>query len=382
LTLSQSTVTGNSTTGDRSRGGGINTGLDSLTLIESVVSGNSTTGDNSDGGGIQSGALTVTGSTISGNSTAGASADGGGIRAVNLTLLQSTITDNHAHGAVGGGVYFHTSSTISGTILAGNTASGGSADINGIPTINFSLIGTGVTPDAGTSGNNIVTDVPLLGPLADNGGPTQTHALLPGSLALDASNSSLLTDQRGLPVPVDLPGTANSPGGNGSDIGAYEAQAAPSADFNDDGNIDGSDFLAWQRGVGTSGATPAEGDSDHDADVDASDLAAWQLTYGQAIVAPVSAQVEPLATTASASDWVFLDAALAITGLESLQATDEQGSDWVAPALLPEMLIAAGVSSTWLAEAGSSYAEELPRSAADEAETVWLSEELLEHVFS
>ncbi len=69
------------------------------------------------------------------------------------------------------------------------------------------------------------------------------------------------------------------------DIGAYEAQAAPSADFGTDGDVDGADFLAWQRGFGKANAQRSDGnsddDSDDDNDTDASDLAAWQVSFGQ-----------------------------------------------------------------------------------------------------
>jgi hypothetical protein len=63
------------------------------------------------------------------------------------------------------------------------------------------------------AGNNSFTD-PKLGPLADNGGPTLTIALLPGSPAIDAGNTSLApaTDQRGFPRPAGL----------AADIGAFE----------------------------------------------------------------------------------------------------------------------------------------------------------------
>jgi hypothetical protein len=72
----------------------------------------------------------------------------------------------------------------------------------------------------GTAGNPLN---PLLGQLANNGGPTPTCALLPGSPALDAGYSFGVTnDQRGLPRPVDLPYIPNAPGGDGSDIGAFE----------------------------------------------------------------------------------------------------------------------------------------------------------------
>ena len=67
---------------------------------------------------------------------------------------------------------------------------------------------------------------PLLGPLQDNGGPTSTHALLPGSPAIDKGNTNLTTDQRGAPRFFDDPNSANG-GGNNSDIGAFEFQGVP-----------------------------------------------------------------------------------------------------------------------------------------------------------
>jgi hypothetical protein len=68
---------------------------------------------------------------------------------------------------------------------------------------------------------------PTLGPLQDNGGPTLTHALLPGSLAIDKGDTSRTTDQRGALRPFDDPGSTNG-GGDNSDIGAYEFQGVPS----------------------------------------------------------------------------------------------------------------------------------------------------------
>ena len=76
----------------------------------------------------------------------------------------------------------------------------------------------------GTTTHNIYNQDPKLGPLADLGGPTPTHALRFDSPALDAGHSGgLTTDQRGLPRPIDDPNTPNAEGGDGSDIGAYEA---------------------------------------------------------------------------------------------------------------------------------------------------------------
>jgi hypothetical protein len=54
------------------------------------------------------------------------------------------------------------------------------------------------------------------------------------------------------------------------------------ADFDDDGDVDGRDFLIWQRGFGTPDAQPADGDADLDMDVDGDDLIVWQDQYGTA----------------------------------------------------------------------------------------------------
>jgi predicted outer membrane repeat protein len=78
-------------------------------------------------------------------------------------------------------------------------------------------------------------------------------------------------DQRGLPRQA----------GTSIDIGAYEAQITPSADFDTDSDVDGADFLRWQRGFGTSNAMLVDGNSDDDMDTDASDLAAWEVSFGQ-----------------------------------------------------------------------------------------------------
>ena len=77
----------------------------------------------------------------------------------------------------------------------------------------------------GSFNGNPLTANPDLGPLQDNGGPTQTMALLPGSPAIDTGDSSgLSTDQRGDPRPVDFSGLPNAAGGDGADIGAFELQ--------------------------------------------------------------------------------------------------------------------------------------------------------------
>jgi hypothetical protein len=73
----------------------------------------------------------------------------------------------------------------------------------------------------------------------------------------------------------------------------------PSADFDEDDDVDGADFLIWQRGVGTeSGATLSDGNSNAgvDGDVDGDDLAAWQGQFGPLEIAPAAFAVpEPTA---------------------------------------------------------------------------------------
>ncbi|MCA9235081.1 MAG: PEP-CTERM sorting domain-containing protein [Planctomycetales bacterium] len=74
---------------------------------------------------------------------------------------------------------------------------------------------------------------------------------------------------------------------------------ASDADFNDDGIVDGEDFIAWQRGFGTlSGATNELGDADGNGTVDAADLAAWQSSFGGTTAAPL-ASATPEPTTAA-----------------------------------------------------------------------------------
>ena len=89
----------------------------------------------------------------------------------------------------------------------------------------YNLIGSGNANGAfNQTGDQSVESNPGLGHLADNGGPTETHALLAGSPAIDKGKSLRTTDQRGKPRPFDLANVDNAPGGDGSDIGAFEAE--------------------------------------------------------------------------------------------------------------------------------------------------------------
>ena len=203
--------------GGPGRGAGIyNAGQ--MALSSSTVSGNSfTTFDGSTfGAGVyNAGTLTVDNSTLSGNGTSYFS-DGGGIyNAGCLRVLHSTITNNYAEER-GGGI-FGPVLEMRNTILAGNDSSTG-IDLSGtVANSGYNLIGNS-QGGSGFSETDLLDLDPRLAPLQDNGGPTLTHALLPGSPAIDAGENTGAPpyDQRGPGFPRIVNGII--------DIGAYEVQ--------------------------------------------------------------------------------------------------------------------------------------------------------------
>lgn len=207
-TLTRSTITGNSS----ATGGGLDVvGGATLTIIDSTVAGNTAPGVNGEGGGInaETGAvLNVTNSTVSGNS---ATADGGGIHVIGLTMptvnvLSSTITANSA--ANGGGTFPEAGNTVNlkGSILAGNTGTASGPDCgDALNSQGNNLIGNTVGCIVTSQGTDIIGRAPGLAPLADNGGPTQTHALAANSPAIDKGPPDApATDQRGVPRQPDI----------------------------------------------------------------------------------------------------------------------------------------------------------------------------------
>jgi CSLREA domain-containing protein len=219
LTLIDSTVSDNAT-GPLGLGGGIaSDDASTIVLVGSTVSGNSS----GDGGGlfVWKGHLSLTNSTVSGNT---ATSDGGGIGTYQLDsfeLVHATIAGNAApHGA---GIRLY-SRAAKGTMLladsslfAGNT---GSPDIEHLGGADDTVTGSGnligqVGEHVSYPPDTLRCD-PQLAPLADNGGPTRTHALPAGSCAVDAGGVQLRSDydQRGAGHPRWR--------GAAADIGAYE----------------------------------------------------------------------------------------------------------------------------------------------------------------
>jgi CSLREA domain-containing protein len=209
-TVTRSTVTGN----NGAIGGGLDVnGTSTLTVIESTVAGNVAAAN---GGGInaQTGALlNVVNSTISGNR---AGSNGGAVHAEGLNrptvnVLSTTITANSA--ANGGGTLAEAGNTVNlkGSILAGNAAMTSGPDCGGaLNSQGNNLIGDVAGCPVAAQASDVIGKPAALGPLAGNGGPTLTHALLAGSPAVDKGpGAAPATDQRG--VPRKAP-----------DIGAYE----------------------------------------------------------------------------------------------------------------------------------------------------------------
>ncbi len=260
-------------------------------------------------------------STVSSNV---AGDEGGGIMNFDgqLEIRHSTITLNqadHGSGVVSFGdaatktlVY---SSIISGNVINENNPLDPNDDtgfdvqrsrnvaFNSFESLGYNLIGNG---DALLNfDNNDLTEIldPQLGPLANNGGKTQTHELLSGSPAIDsgdpntvlpladATDSDVVVtefDQRGEGFPRIADG--DNDGEARLDIGSFELPPLePDADFDSDNDVDGTDFLIWQRGFGTPDATLADGDSNSDGVVDGEDLNNWMDQYGEQMPAAVTA---------------------------------------------------------------------------------------------
>ncbi|MEL7035670.1 MAG: Ig-like domain-containing protein [Cyanobacteria bacterium J06592_8] len=170
--VTNSTISGNAS-------GGISNRYGTTKVINSTISSNTA----NKGGGIYNaeGTANVTNSTISGNS---ASLSGGGIYNyfAYTNITSSIIAGNANNSDIGSTSY--TNWTSGGNNLIGNS-DGVTAFVNGV---NGDIVGTAATPID-----------PVLGPLQDNGGPTETQAILEGSPAINAGSNpeNLTTDQRG-----------------------------------------------------------------------------------------------------------------------------------------------------------------------------------------
>ena len=159
----------------------------------------------------------------------------------------------------------------------------------GAPDANGNLIGKAISSEGGGG----VID-PLIGPLANNGGPTLTHALLPGSPALDGgalvTGAPLGFDQRGNPFSRMVDGTGD--GVVRIDMGAYESPGVPHfspGDFNRDGRIDPCDYLVSRDTLGAKTEPFAGADGNGDGIVGMGDYDIWRAHFGQGLIFTTSA---------------------------------------------------------------------------------------------
>ncbi|MEO2046738.1 MAG: choice-of-anchor Q domain-containing protein [Pirellulales bacterium] len=355
LSVTQTTVGQNTTSGDDADGGGIYQLGGNLTVRDSTISANIISGNDSQGGGVfsstdLSGTSTtrILNSTLSGNAATGDAAGankglsrGGGIyNAAGLTeILHSTITDNHTpYQGQGGGVasYGNPSTTrteVLSTIISGNSANdAGVADTwtdvdyvvgnfsNSFLSLGYNLVGTGLALNGGgfsESGDQTGVNDPMLGPLTNNGGLTSTHAILDGSAAIDTGDPGFDPNDSTPPLTTDQRGVARVQHGQ-IDVGAVESPFAPgiAEDFNSDGNVNGFDFLLWQRGFGTGpGATKLDGDANLDGFVDDQDLGQWEEVFGTtaATEAVASSAASSTASSAAFSSGLVVSSSPALT---------------------------------------------------------------------
>lgn len=219
LTINNSTISGNTADDE---GGGLYIGNSTSTITNSTISNNVAT--NGSGGGIRGvySQIEIVNSTISGNTAT--NANGGGIDGSNgwsgaatIQLTNSTVIDNTA--VTGGGVH-EGIITSNNSIIAGNTATTANPDVSGTFISNGTNLIGDLTGSTGFNANEELTvslEQVLDTTLADNGGPTQTHALVAGSPAIDAGSNDIAptTDQRLLSR------------SDTADIGAFEYGALP-----------------------------------------------------------------------------------------------------------------------------------------------------------
>ena len=219
LNINRSTLSGNSS--NRSGGGLISFGP--VTISNTTISGNTA---GIDGGGLvdYSGSITptlISNSTISGNT---AKQSGGGILTIHpMNIVNSTIVNNTALNN-GGGITNKSQINIANSIVAGNISQT-DFSLNEIADKDGGVMtsqGHNLVGQNSTRGGFITTTSDILvpgaitaqiGALANNGGTTLTHAVLPGSLAIDAANPATATTTGQ---------TGNAIAGAARDIGAYE----------------------------------------------------------------------------------------------------------------------------------------------------------------
>ncbi len=397
VTIYQSTVDQNKTTGDDADGGGIYQTGGNLVIRDSTLSGNEVSGDASQGGGVFSSTdlsddstARILNSTISGNAATGASpgankslSRGGGIynAAGLLDIQHSTVTDNQVpYLGQGGGVASlgdsaTTRTEVLSSIIAGNSASdAGVADAwtdvdfvsanfsNSFQSLGYNLVGSGLAVNGGAfnaSGDQTNVNDPMLGLLKNNGGSTSTHAILAGSLAINAGNPDFDSNNFDPPMTTDQRAATRIQVGR-IDVGSVESPFAPglAADFDTDNDVDGFDFLLWQRGFGIdSGATKADGDANLDGAVNGLDLTVWKDGFGSVAAAAATSSNTIVAASAPAVTAALVAVSPVATTIDANASVESIATNALASSVqtvsamasTPRQTISAALSSKLLA---------------------------------
>jgi fibronectin-binding autotransporter adhesin len=287
--------------GSTSAGGGIlNEGT--LTLTNCTISNNNATL----GGGINnSGTLSLSDCTVANNHTV---SDGGGfLNTGTLSLSDCTVTNNTGDTSGGGGIKMEGGTlTLSNSIVSGN---GNTVDIDGNFTGDYNLIGS--TDGTFDGPHNIVGGDPMLASLANNGGPTQTVALIPGSPAAAAGDPTHggTLDQRGIlrpaipdigafeleritPSSASIPNTTTTMTIAGSAFSPDASNDTITFDNGVTGNVTAATSTSLTVAVSGLGSVPG-----------GTDLHASVTVFGVSSGAPVQVAT----VTAASTDWVVTD---------------------------------------------------------------------------
>lgn len=324
VTITGSSFSTNEVNGFDAHGGTIYSVDGNLEIRDSSVINSVATHAGSNGGAIftdkdlsgSQNALIIN-STISGSEAANR---GGGVYNAGglLQVKYSTITDNTVpfFGNGGGVASYGSSSTtrteVSSSIIAGNFSENDPVNpnsdvesvggvVNSFVSLGYNVIGKGVqfTLDAFTAiGDQVnIVDPGLDNLTFDTSSGTFFHALQEDSPAVNAGNKNAVAGVGDVPE-FDQRGTGFSRVFSAVriDAGAIESDWGPlvplvaGPDFDNDGDVDGSDFLSWQRGFGiASGADPTDGDANDDGAVTAEDLTIWSTDYGNLTIAAAAA---------------------------------------------------------------------------------------------
>jgi predicted outer membrane repeat protein len=313
--VSESSIHGNQA-GDSGAGAWLSAqGSSTIRIENSTIDDNFARGNGGGVAAITSGPAEVTllQTTISANWS---NASGGGVHISAVggrtTLSHSTMTLNFA-AQTGGGVFAAGNGLfeITHTIVAGNSMPSNNApdlrNTTGMSNVSYSLIGnsngSGLTPapvgSPDANGNLIGGTTPAtridprLGPLADNGGPTMTHALLPDSPAVNADDPAAMAGVNGVPLHDQRGAPFTRVYGGRIDMGAFESQPTDRVlgDFNRDGVVDAGDYVVWRRTTGSAVAPGTAADGNGDGLVNQTDFLLWKSNFGSVFAPPAAATI-------------------------------------------------------------------------------------------